>query len=122
MSSGWKRSTNRSGRGGEEAEGLEGGKTARESDLRRMYVIAVYDVASERTQKMLKIGRRYLTWVQNSVLEGELTALQLDDMTEEMIGVMDTDTDSLILFKNRDERWLEKDVIGVERGSTDQFV
>ena len=90
--------------------------------LARMYVIAVYDVASKRTQKMLKIGRRYLTWVQNSVLEGELTQLQLDDMVEEMRGVMEPASDSLILFKNRDARWLDKEVVGVERGSTDQFL
>ena len=87
-----------------------------------MYVIAVYDVGSERTQKMLKIGRRYLTWVQNSVLEGELTELLLAQMVEEMRGVMEIPGDSLIVFKNRDARWLEKDVIGTERGSTDQFL
>lgn len=32
-----------------------------------MYVVMVYDVGVER------VGRRYLTWVQNSVLEGELS-------------------------------------------------
>ena len=87
-----------------------------------MYVIAVYDVGSERTQRMLKIGRKYLTWVQNSVLEGELTAGQLERMVGEMEGVMVAGHDSLILFKSRDARWMEKEVIGAERGSTDQFL
>ena len=53
-----------------------------------MYVIAVYDVGAERTQRMLKIGRKYLTWIQNSVLEGELTELQLAQMVDEMRAVM----------------------------------
>ena len=87
-----------------------------------MYVIAVYDVAGERTPKMLKIGRKYLTWVQNSVLEGELSEVQLTAMVDEMLGVMELDHDSLILFKNREARWLEKEVVGVERGETDQFL
>ena len=87
-----------------------------------MYVIAVYDVGAERTQRMLKIGRKYLTWIQNSVLEGELTELQLAQMVDEMRAVMVEGYDSLILFKNRDARWLEKEVVGEERGSTDQFL
>ncbi len=90
--------------------------------LRDMYVIAVYDVQADRTQKMLKVCRRYLNWVQNSVLEGEMTELQLVEMTEAALKVMDVRTDSLILFKNRDAKWLDKEVVGVEKGSTDQFV
>ena len=85
-------------------------------------MIAVYDVGAERTQRMLKIGRKYLTWIQNSVLEGEMTQLQLAQMVEEMEGVMEAGYDSLILFKSRESRWLEKEVIGEERGSTDQFL
>ena len=42
-----------------------------------MYVIAVYDVSAERTVKMLKLCRKYLHWIQNSVFEGELSELQL---------------------------------------------
>ena len=38
-----------------------------------MYLIMVYDINEERVNKVLKIGRRYLTWMQNSVLEGEIT-------------------------------------------------
>jgi len=38
-----------------------------------MYVVMVYDLEAERTQKALKIGRRYLTHAQNSVLEGEIS-------------------------------------------------
>ena len=34
-----------------------------------MYVILVYDVDQKRTAKMLKLCRRYLSWIQNSVFE-----------------------------------------------------
>ncbi|PRY19702.1 CRISPR associated protein Cas2 family, partial [Spirosoma oryzae] len=31
------------------------------------FCIAVYDVSQKRTGRMLKLFRRYLSWVQNSV-------------------------------------------------------
>jgi len=37
-----------------------------------MYVIVVYDMEADRTHLMLKLCRRYLVHVQNSVLEGNL--------------------------------------------------
>ena len=38
-----------------------------------MYLIMVYDINEKRVKKVLKIGRKYLDWIQNSVLEGEIT-------------------------------------------------
>ena len=40
------------------------------------YFIAVYDINVKRGPKMLKLFRRYLNWVQNSVFEGEPYQLQ----------------------------------------------
>ena len=42
-----------------------------------MYIILVYDIGEKRVAKMLKLCRRYLNWIQNSVFEGEITDLQL---------------------------------------------
>ena len=42
-----------------------------------MYVIIVYDVGEKRVGKMLKLCRQYLCWIQNSVLEGELSEAKL---------------------------------------------
>jgi CRISPR-associated protein Cas2 len=38
-----------------------------------MFVILVYDFDKKRVAKALKIARKYLYWVQNSVLEGEIS-------------------------------------------------
>ena len=38
-----------------------------------MFIILVYDVGEKRVAKVLKICRKYLNWVQNSVLEGEIS-------------------------------------------------
>ena len=37
-----------------------------------MYVILVYDFGEKRVNKMLKLCRKYLNWIQNSVFEGEI--------------------------------------------------
>jgi len=86
-----------------------------------MYIILVYDVGQKRVGKMLKLCRRYLTWIQNSVLEGELTEVQLKQLKSEAKNIM-KEEDSLIIFSSKDERWLEKEVIGEERGSTSQML
>lgn len=45
-----------------------------------MYVILVYDVGEKRVAKMLRLCRKYLNWIQNSVFEGELTEVQLKEL------------------------------------------
>ena len=87
-----------------------------------MYVIAVYDVGEKRVGKMLKLCRRYLNWIQNSVLEGEITTAQLEKFKFEANVIMDEETDSLIIFKTRQEKWLDKEIVGQERGSLDMFL
>jgi len=87
-----------------------------------MYVIAVYDVASERTGKMLKLCRRYLHWIQNSVFEGEISEVKLKELIAEAQLIMNEQTDSFILFKNKNANWLDKQVIGIERSNIDQFL
>ena len=87
-----------------------------------MYVILVYDMGQKRVGKMLKLCRRYLNWIQNSVFEGEMTEVQLRELLHEARRIMNEDEDSLILFKNRDQKWLDKQIVGVERQSTDNFL
>jgi CRISPR-associated protein Cas2 len=84
-----------------------------------MYIIAVYDVNEKRVGRMLKLCRRYLNWIQNSVFEGEISDIKLKEMIIEAEKIMDKQTDSLILFKSRNARWLDKEIIGQERMSTD---
>jgi len=87
-----------------------------------MYVVAVYDVATKRTGKMLKLCRQYLHWVQNSVFEGELTQVQLKALIQESKVIMDESYDSFIIFQSRQSSWMEKQIIGREKGSNNQFL
>ena len=73
-----------------------------------MYVIAMYDVGEKRVGKMLKLLRRYLNWIQNSVFEGEITEVKLLELKYRAMMIMDEDVDSLIIFKTRQENGLTK--------------
>ena len=87
-----------------------------------MYVIAVYDVASERTGKMLKLCRQYLHWIQNSVFEGEITEVKLKELIIRSRTIMDEDYDSFIIFRNTNDYWLSKQIIGREKSELDQLL
>ncbi len=87
-----------------------------------MYVIAVYDIGEKRVGKMLKLMRRYLNWIQNSVFEGEITEVKLKQLILEAKKIMNIDNDSLIIFKSRDQKWLDKEIVGKERNELSQFL
>lgn len=87
-----------------------------------MYIILVYDINQKRVGKMLKLCRQYLNWIQNSVFEGELTEVKLKELLAKAKKIMDTNEDSLIIFKSRNEKWLEKEVIGQEKNELDTFI
>jgi CRISPR-associated protein Cas2 len=87
-----------------------------------MYVILVYDIGEKRVGKMLKLCRKYLNWIQNSVFEGEITEVKLHELQIKASDMMDNEVDSLIIFKSRNERWLDKEVIGKERSAIDTFL
>jgi CRISPR-associated protein Cas2 len=80
-----------------------------------MYIILVYDIEEKRVAKMLKLCRRYLNWIQNSVFEGDITQVKLKELIIEARQIMDEEKDSCIVFKSREEKWLEKQVIGREK-------
>jgi len=87
-----------------------------------MYVILVYDVGEKRVGKILRLCRKYLCWIQNSVFEGEISEVKLKELLLRVDRIMDKEVDSVILFKNSDERWMEKQIVGKERCSIDNFI
>ncbi len=48
------------------------------------YCIVTYDVGEERVNRVRKILKRYFTWVQNSVFEGEIRAGKLEKCLQEI--------------------------------------
>ncbi|GAB6279667.1 MAG TPA: CRISPR-associated endonuclease Cas2 [Bacteroidales bacterium] len=87
-----------------------------------MYVILVYDVGEKRVGKMLKLCRKYLNWIQNSVFEGDITEVKLKELIIFAEKIMKLEEDSLIIFSSRTEKFLDKQIIGKERSSTDNLL
>ena len=87
-----------------------------------MYVILVYDCGEKRVGKMLRLCRKYLNWIQNSVFEGEISEVKLKEMLLLAKKFMIKEEDSIILFKGRTKEWMEKEIVGCEKASTDQFL
>jgi len=82
----------------------------------------MYDVGEKRVAKMLKLCRRYLNWIQNSVFEGEITEVKLEELKFQALDIMDENLDSLIIFKTRQEKWLDKEIVGHERQNLDTIL
>jgi len=80
-----------------------------------MYVIIVYDVEENRVSKVCKFLRLYLHWIQNSVFEGNITESELKKIKKELKSIIDKNYDSILIFRMRDERYVDKEVIGIEK-------
>jgi CRISPR-associated protein Cas2 len=62
-----------------------------------MYVILVYDFGEKRVGKMLKLCRKYLNWIQNSVFEGEISEVRLKELILSAENFMEKSEDSIII-------------------------
>jgi CRISPR-associated protein Cas2 len=87
-----------------------------------MFVILVYDVKQERVAKVLKTARKYLNWVQNSVLEGDISEANLKKLKKELSATMNTEEDSAIIYQLRTTKYSSREIIGVEKGGTEVFI
>ena len=87
-----------------------------------MYVVVVYDVGEKRVQKVLKFLRKYLTWIQNSVFEGNVTDAELFKIKNGLRELTDSQEDSIIFFIARSDKWVKKEIMGIEKNSTDNFI
>lgn len=92
-----------------------------------MYIILVYDILSEGNEgsrvsrNTFKICKKYLTHIQNSVFEGELTEPLLQKLKIELNEYIRKDLDSLIVFENPQPRRLKKHFWGMEDKKTSNF-
>ncbi|CEP66644.1 CRISPR associated protein Cas2 [Moorella glycerini] len=81
-----------------------------------MYVILVYDVNVNRVNKVLKVARKYLHWVQNSVLEGELTEARYRKLKAELLAIINEKEDSLLFYTFNTRKYTSREAIGVKKG------
>ncbi|NLX61099.1 MAG: CRISPR-associated endonuclease Cas2 [Tissierellia bacterium] len=85
------------------------------------FVILVYDFNVKRVAKALKITRKYLNWVQNSVFEGEISRANLTKLKLELNSIMNPEEDSVIIYTFRSLRYSERIEMGLKKGG-DEFI
>ena len=88
----------------------------------------MYDINTEtkagrkRLRQIFKLMKKYLIRIQNSVFEGELTKAKFEEMKLKVKDLIDSTIDSVIFFKSRDIKWMDKDICGFEKDDTDNFL
>ena len=85
-------------------------------------MILVYDFGEKRVNKMLNLCRKYLNWIQNSVFEGEISEVRLKELLMSCDKFMNKGEDSVIVFSGPSQISLNKQIIGKERSSIDNFL
>jgi len=80
-----------------------------------MFVITVYDVGQKRVGKVLKICRKYLYWVQNSVLEGEINESSFKKLKMELSDIIDEEYDSVMFYTFRTTKYSDREIMGIKK-------
>ena len=86
-----------------------------------MFVIVTYDVEVGRIDRVRKLLRRYLNWVQNSVFEGEITLSNLAALERELFEIIEGE-DSIYIYKVKLPKAVEKEILGEGKGAPDNFL
>ncbi len=87
-----------------------------------MYTILVYDIGEKRVQKVHKLLKKYLNWVQNSVFEGELTEGKLEAVKLALKKWMVPEEDSVIIYTLGSLKYTDRQIIGMEKNLTDNLL
>jgi len=81
-----------------------------------MQVILVYDIIEKRVARVLKVCKKYLYWVQNSVFEGEITEAKLEKLKAELKKIINEKEDSIIIYTFKSTRYTKREIIGIKKG------
>lgn len=86
-----------------------------------VYVVAVYDVQADRTRLFLNFLRRYLTHVQNSVFEGEISEGDLEKVNQQLKSMLEPG-ESVIVYRMSSESYVSRTVYGEDPTEGNQFL
>lgn len=86
-----------------------------------VYVVIVYDVEADRTRLFLKFLRQYLTHVQNSVFEGEITEGDIEEIKQRLESMLKSG-ESTIVYRMSSEKYVSRTVYGEDPAEDQQFL
>ncbi len=87
-----------------------------------VFIILVYDICEDRVTRILKICRKYLNWVQNSVFEGEITNANLVKLKAELAKYIKKEEDSIIIYGLRTTLYSFRETMGKRKGGEDIII
>lgn len=87
-----------------------------------MFIILVYDFNIKRVGKALKLCRRYLHWVQNSVFEGEISKSNYFKLKAELDQLIEEDEDSVIIYSYRSQQYSKREELGMKKGGDENII
>ncbi|MBM7560028.1 CRISPR-associated endonuclease Cas2 [Marinitoga litoralis] len=87
-----------------------------------MYVIMVYDVNPKKVSKVLKKARKYLNWIQNSVLEGEITEKDFKTLKYSVENILDKNTDTIYWYIIKNSMKPRTYTLGETKGKTSNII
>ena len=80
-------------------------------------IIIVYDAGEKRNVKLLKLLRKYLNWVQNSVFEGELTISEVKEIKTNIKELISKKDDMVIIYSFAENFDYKRTVIGTDKNT-----
>jgi CRISPR-associated protein Cas2 len=86
-----------------------------------VFVIVVYDVASDRTSLFLKLCRQYLTHVQYSVFEGEISQGAAEELSHKLSNMLSAG-ESVIMYEASGENVVTRTVHGEDPRDEERFL
>lgn len=86
-----------------------------------VYLIVVYDVEADRTRLFRKLLRRYLTHVQNSVFEGEVTEGDAVEIAERIESRLN-DGESAIVYRMSSDKYVDRTAFGPDPAEDSRFL
>lgn len=76
----------------------------------------------ERLDSVRHILKQYLTWIQNSAFEGEISEGSLEEMRLKIYEIIDQDVDSVVVYSINNPSWVNRRVWGREKGTPESVL
>ena len=86
-----------------------------------MRIILIYDVGEKKVNKVFKKCKEYLSHVQNSVFEGDITDSNLRELKMKLKEIIKEKEDSVIIYYLWSTSY-KKEIIGFEKNPLDNII
>jgi len=87
-----------------------------------MYAIIAYDINVERVNKAKSFLRMYLTWVQNSLFEGEITESDCMEIKKGLSDIIKQEEDSVVFYLFSSNKLFTRETLGKKKGEPKEIV